>query len=66
MMENVRSEGKPVVVVAEYIASSDARDRLAELLNRARFGGERFVVTRNGDPLAVISGAQEFELTPAQ
>lgn len=65
-MENTKADGKPAVAVTEYVPASEARDRLTELLNRARFSGERFVVTRNGDPLAVISGAQEFDLAPAR
>jgi hypothetical protein len=28
-------------------------------MNRARFGGERFMITRNGEDVAWIIGAQE-------
>lgn len=48
----------------EEVAASEARDRLTELTNRARFAGERFVITRNGEAIAVIIGAQELELLP--
>ncbi len=48
----------------EEVASSEARDRLTELTNRARFAGERFVITRNGEAIAVIIGSQELELLP--
>jgi prevent-host-death family protein len=44
---------------AERVSAADARDRLAELMNRARFGGERFMITRNGEDVAWIIGAQE-------
>jgi prevent-host-death family protein len=44
--------------VAERVSAADARDRLAELMNRARFGGERFIITRNGEDVALLIGAQ--------
>lgn len=50
--------------VSEQVASTDVRDRLTELINRARYAGERFILTRNGEPVAVIIGAQELELLP--
>lgn len=43
--------------VAETVPIMEARVRLSELVNRAAFGGERIVITRNGKPVAVISGA---------
>ena len=36
------------------IASFDAKQKLPELLNRAN-GGEEFVITRNGVPIAKLS-----------
>jgi len=48
----------------ERIPASEARDRLTELMNRARFAGERFILTRNGDDIAVIVGAQEADRLP--
>jgi prevent-host-death family protein len=50
--------------VAERVSATDARDRLTELMNRARFAGERFVITRNDEPLALIIGAQELDRLP--
>jgi prevent-host-death family protein len=46
--------------VSERIPASEVRDRLTELMNRARFGGERFVLTRNGEDVAAIIGSQEL------
>jgi prevent-host-death family protein len=36
------------------ITTADARKNMAELLNRAAYGGERFVVTRHGKELVAI------------
>lgn len=43
----------------ERIPASEARERLTELMNRACFAGERFILTRNGDDVAAIVGASE-------
>lgn len=36
------------------ISTADARKNMAELVSRAAYGGERFVVTRHGKELAAI------------
>ncbi|MGD8322686.1 MAG: type II toxin-antitoxin system Phd/YefM family antitoxin [Gemmatimonadota bacterium] len=36
------------------ITTAEARKNMAELLNRAAYGGERFVVTRHGKELVAI------------
>lgn len=36
------------------VTTAEARKNLAELLNRAAYGGERFVVTRHGKELVAI------------
>jgi prevent-host-death family protein len=36
------------------ITTADARKNMAELLNRAAYGGERFAVTRHGKELVAI------------
>lgn len=38
----------------EPISTADARRNMAELVNRAAYGGERFVVTRHGKELVAI------------
>ncbi len=38
----------------EPISTADARRKIAELVNRAAYGGERFVVTRHGKELVAI------------
>ena len=38
----------------EEITAAEARKNMAELVNRAAFGGERFVVTRHGKELVAI------------
>ena len=36
------------------VTTAEARKNMAELVNRAAYGGERFVVTRHGKELAAI------------
>lgn len=46
----------------ERISTAEARRNLAELLNRAAYGGERFVVTRHGKELVAIVPLEEATL----
>lgn len=36
------------------VTTAEARKHMSELLNRAAYGGESFVVTRHGNPLVAI------------
>lgn len=51
-MEEAGVDRKPSSVTE--IASDDARSQFADLLNRAGFGGERFLITRHGKPLVGV------------
>lgn len=42
------------------IAITEARDDLAELVNRATYGGERVILTRRGKPVAAIISAEDL------
>ena len=42
------------------IAITDARGELADLVNRAAYGGERVVLTRRGRPIAAIISADDL------
>lgn len=44
------------------ISTADARKNMAELVNRAAYGGERFVVTRHGKELAAIVPLEDATL----
>jgi len=44
------------------ITTADARKNMAELLNRAAYGGERFVVTRHGKELVAIVPVEDATL----
>jgi prevent-host-death family protein len=46
----------------EHVTTAEARQRLAELLNRVAFGKERFVVTRHGKELVAIVPLEEVTL----
>jgi prevent-host-death family protein len=44
------------------ISTAETRKHMAELLNRAAYGGERFVVTRHGKELAAIVPLSDVNL----
>ena len=44
------------------VTTADARRNMSELLNRAAYGGERFVVTRHGKELVAIVPVEEANL----
>lgn len=46
----------------EEITTAEARKRMADLVNRAAYGKERFVVTRHGNPLVAIVPLEELTL----
>ena len=44
------------------ISTAEARSDFAEIVNRASFGKERFVLTRRGKKLAAIIPVEDLEL----
>ena len=46
----------------EPISTAEARRNMAEMVNRAAYGGERFVVTRHGKELVAIVPLAEATL----
>ena len=46
----------------KHITTAEARKNMAELLNRAAYGGERFVVTRHGKELVAIVPLRDLTL----
>jgi prevent-host-death family protein len=47
-------------MATEHIGIEQARGKLGELADRARFGGETFVLTKMRKPVAVIVSYEEF------
>lgn len=45
---------------SSIISIAKAREGFSDLVNRAAFGGERFVVERRGKPLAALVNAEEY------
>ncbi|MFQ6100278.1 MAG: type II toxin-antitoxin system prevent-host-death family antitoxin [Anaerolineae bacterium] len=43
------------------IGTADARDKLAEIINKVAYGGQRYVLQRRGQPLAALISAAEFQ-----
>ena len=46
----------------EEISAADIRRNMAEIVNRAAYGGERFVITRYGKELVALVPAEELDL----
>jgi prevent-host-death family protein len=55
------SDGPGGRTMTKTIPLKEARDRFSELVDKADRLSERFVVTKNGAPKAVVMSAQEFE-----
>jgi prevent-host-death family protein len=47
------------------ISAKEARDRFSEVVNRAAFGKERVVVTKNGKPVAALVPIEDLEALEA-
>ena len=43
------------------IGATEAREKLAHIINQVAYGGQRYVVERRGNPLAVIVPAVEYD-----
>lgn len=43
------------------IGTTEARERLAHVLNEVAYGGRRYIVERRGKPLAAIIPAEEYD-----
>ena len=46
--------------MAERILASEARRRLPELMGRAGYGGERFILERRGQPMAAVVSLEDL------
>lgn len=44
------------------VAITEAKKKFAEFVNRAAYGGERFLIKRRGKPIAAIIGMNDLEL----
>ena len=44
------------------ISATDARNGLPELLDRARYQGERVLIEKSGKPAAVLISVEDFQL----
>lgn len=50
----------------QIIGMVEAKSKLAELVGRVKYGGQRFVLERRGRPMAMLISVEEFELLQAQ
>lgn len=44
------------------LSMAEARDRLAETINRVNYGGERVIVARRGKPVAALISPEDLAL----
>lgn len=45
-----------------HLPASEARERLAHILNEVAYGHERYVLERHGKPVAVVISVDDFAL----
>jgi prevent-host-death family protein len=50
------------MTMVQAVSVADARNGLAEILNRVAYGKERVVITRHGKQLAAIVPVEDMEL----
>ena len=48
------------------ITATELAKNLSDILNRARYKGESFVIERNGEPVAVVEPPPKVGITPAE
>lgn len=48
-------------VVDQTIGMMEAKSRLAELVGRVAYGGQRYVLERRGRPMAMLISIEEYE-----
>ena len=48
-------------MTALAIGVAEAKNQFSEILAKAAFAGQRFIVKRRGKPMAAIIGIQEYE-----
>lgn len=53
-MAKAEAKGKPVTEAEDVISVTDAREQLAELVNRALYQRRRTVLTRRERPVAIL------------
>jgi len=46
--------------MCETVTAMEVRNRLGDLLSRAFYTGEQFIIERRGKPMAVIMGMDEY------
>ncbi len=47
--------------IPKKITALQARQKLGELLNRAKLQGERFLIQRDGKPMAIMMSVSDYE-----
>ena len=43
------------------VTAMEVRNRLGDLLSRASYAGEQFIIERRGKPVAVLMGMEEYQ-----
>lgn len=53
-------------VVNQTIGMMEAKSKLAELVGRVAYGGQRYILERRGRPMAMLISIEEYEQLQAQ
>jgi len=48
-------------MAVQALSVAEARSRFSDILNRAAYAGQRFIVERRGRPIAVILNMEEYQ-----
>lgn len=43
-----------------YVSMVEAKSKLAELVGQVKYGGQRYILRRRGEPMAVLIGFEEY------
>lgn len=52
--------------MAQAVSVVEAKRRISELIGRAAYGGERFLIERRGKPMAAIVSADDLDRLEAR
>jgi len=48
-------------MAVQALSVAEVRSRFSDILNRTAYGGQRFIVERHGQPIAVILNMEEYQ-----
>jgi len=49
-----------------FVSMVEAKSKLAELVGQVKYGGQRYILKRRGEPMAVLIGFEEYRRLQAE